>query len=49
MTDSELALFAQKSMQVVNLAKRVKIAEKAIQELKSIDNAIYLFKEYEAL
>lgn len=49
MTDSELALFAQKSMQVVNLAKRVKIAEKAIQELKSIDNAFYLFKEYETL
>jgi hypothetical protein len=49
MTDSELALFAQKSMQVVNLAKRVKIAEKAIQELKSIDNAFYLFKEYEGL
>lgn len=50
MTDTELTLFAKMSMQVVNFAKRVKIAEKAIQELKSINkNAFTLLEEYEAL
>lgn len=49
MTDTELTLFARKSMQVVNLAKRVKIAEKAIQELNKEKNVFNLIKEYEAL